>query len=231
MFGDQPAGTGIQSGSSRKNGWVRMRQPMGKSLRSSGSALRYLAMRAHISCAECAPFASPNASQAARAGRGIRTDVSISMFMLFWAGAGANSSRLDRAYAWEMGAMSSARMRAKRAKRSSPFDIYSTANKNSADRPSERVTRIPYCPLGSLSITSHLLYINPSIASLSFRIVIVRRSLEIDTFAWLSSSPQDAGASGSINCSVHQIGSLTAPTSINHPKLTRRVRNTSSLHK
>ena len=122
----------------------------------------------------------------------------------------ANSSRLDRAYAWEMGAMSSARMRANRAKGSSPFDIYSTANKNSADRPSERVTRIEYCPLGSPSITSHMLYINPSIASLSSRIVIVQRSLEIDTFAWLSSSPQDAGASGSINCSVHQIGSLTA---------------------
>ena len=152
--------------------------------------------------------------------------------MLFWAGAGANSSRLDRAYAWEMGAMSSARMRANRAKGSSPFDIYSTANKNSVDRPSERVTRIEYCPLGSPSITSHMLYINPSITSLSSRVVIVRRSLEIDTFAWLSSSPQDAGGfrKHQLFCPPNRI---THCSDFNNPSkaLTRRVRNTSSLHK
>ena len=62
------AGTGIQSGSSRKNGWVRIRQPMGKSLRSSGSTRRYLTMLARISCADRAPFASPNASQASEHG-------------------------------------------------------------------------------------------------------------------------------------------------------------------
>ena len=46
-------------------------------------------------------------------------------------------------------------MRANRANGSPPFDIYSTANKNSADRPSERVTRIEYCPLGSPSSQAH----------------------------------------------------------------------------
>ena len=69
MFLDQLAGTGIHSASGRKNGWVRIRQPMAKSLRSPAATRLYLAMRARTSCAEAAPLASRNASHASEHGK------------------------------------------------------------------------------------------------------------------------------------------------------------------
>lgn len=53
----------------RQIGWVRIRQPIGKSLRSAGSAFLYLAIRARISCADRAPLASPKAAQAREQGK------------------------------------------------------------------------------------------------------------------------------------------------------------------
>lgn len=62
MLSDQLAGTGGQSCSSRKNGCVRIRQPMEKSLRSSAPAWRYLAIRLRIPVSVVAPLAMPNDS-------------------------------------------------------------------------------------------------------------------------------------------------------------------------
>ena len=53
---------------SRKNGWVRMRQPITKSSREAGSARRTLAILALISAPVLAPFAWPKASQASEHG-------------------------------------------------------------------------------------------------------------------------------------------------------------------
>src|ERR1700682_5257877 len=68
MLRDQLCGTGIHSDSEKKNGFVRMRHPIAKSPRSAESARRYLMMRRRMSASECAPFDSPNASQASEQG-------------------------------------------------------------------------------------------------------------------------------------------------------------------
>src|SRR5579859_6639009 len=68
ILGDQLGGTGIHSVSGKKNGCVRMRQPMTKSLRSVVSARRYFAMRRRISASDTAPLLAPNASHASEQG-------------------------------------------------------------------------------------------------------------------------------------------------------------------
>src|SRR6476660_5536084 len=68
MLREKLSGTAIHRARSKKNGWVRTRQPIEKSLRSSGLTFLYLAMRVRISASERAPLASPKASQASEHG-------------------------------------------------------------------------------------------------------------------------------------------------------------------
>src|ERR1700693_4908356 len=68
MFEDQLSGIGIHRCSGRKNGCVRMRHPIAKSVRSLGAARRYFAIRARIPIREFAPFDSPKASHAKEQG-------------------------------------------------------------------------------------------------------------------------------------------------------------------
>src|SRR5471030_1534048 len=68
MFEAQLSGIDIHRCSGRKNGCVRMRHPIEKSVRSLGAARRYLAIRDRISIRELAPFDSQKASQAKEQG-------------------------------------------------------------------------------------------------------------------------------------------------------------------
>ena len=86
-------------------------------------------------------------------------------------------------------------------------------------------------PTGSPSATCHVLYMYTSIALLSSRIVVVRRSLDIDTLGWRSATPHDGGACGSTVCLFHEIRSPCSDFDEPPIALTHRVGDTSTLHK